>query len=90
MESGLTSEELSLVVFYGSRNFPDETYLDACNSGFEYGRPLPIELSADKGANWDAEVNVRLFVARGQVLSLEQNNLTPLGEIHLRNRAVAI
>jgi len=71
-----------LLSFYGSRNFPDETYLDACNSGFEYGRPLPIELSADKGANWDAEVNVRLFVARGQVLSLEQNNLTRLGEIH--------
>jgi hypothetical protein len=78
-----------LFSFYGYRNSPDETYLDACNSGFEYGRPLPIELSADKGANWDAEVNVRLFVARGQVLSLEQTvdprlvrNLTRLVEIH--------
>lgn len=78
-----------LYCFFGSRNSPNETYLDACNSGFEFGRPLPIELSPDKGADWVAEVNVRMFVARGQVLSMEQTedrrlapNLTRLVNIN--------
>lgn len=77
-----------LFYFYGERSSPDVTCLDACNSGFEYGRPLPIELTGN-GADWVEELNVRLFVACGQVLPLGSpgdprlgRNLTRLVEIH--------
>jgi hypothetical protein len=59
-----------LFLFYGDRDSADVTYLDACNSGQEYGRPLPIELTGDRGAHYVDEYNVRMFVARGQVLPL--------------------
>jgi hypothetical protein len=59
-----------LFSFYGDRNSPGITYLDACNSGWEYGRPLPIEVTGDRGAHYVDEHNVRMFVACGQVLPL--------------------
>lgn len=90
MESGPTSEEtIPCIPFVGRETRRTKTYLDAYNSGFEYGRPIPIEISPDKGADWLTEVNVRMFVARGQVLSMEQTedrrlgcNLTHLAKIN--------
>jgi hypothetical protein len=76
-----------LFYLYGERSSPGVTCLDACNSGFEYGRPLPIELTGS-GAYWVDEFNVRSLVACGQVLPLGSpgdprlgRNLTRLVEI---------
>jgi hypothetical protein len=76
-----------LFSFHEKESSPDVTFLDACNSGFEYGRPLPIELTGN-GANWVEELNVRSLVAYGHVLPLGSpgdprlaRNLTRLVEI---------
>jgi hypothetical protein len=78
-----------LFSFYGDIDSPDVTCLDACNSGWEYGRPLPIGLTGDRGAHYVDECNVRMFVARGHVLPLGSTgdprlagNLNRLVEIH--------
>jgi len=77
-----------LYSFYRPQTPQDETSFDVFNSGFEYGRPFPSELTG-AGAHYLAEFNLHSCVAYGQVLPTDQpedrrldNNLTYLAKIN--------
>jgi hypothetical protein len=74
-----------LFSFYGDGASPGITFLDAWNSGCEYGRPLPIEVTGDRGADYFDELNVRMFVERGQVLPLGS-----IGDPHLARNPIQL
>lgn len=47
---------------------------NAFNTGFEYGRPQPVDLTGEKGVDWLQELNLRSNVANGHIVAADQSS----------------
>lgn len=51
--------------FHSSRKMPGRIVRDVCNSGFDFGRPVPIQIPADGRFYWLDQINIQGFIEVG-------------------------
>jgi hypothetical protein len=64
-------------VFYSSSEMPGKLLADVCNSGFDFGRPVPISIPADGRFYWVDQMNIKRFIEVGYFCAPDR-----LGELH--------